>query len=176
MKKLTYFIVITFALISCGGDDGPTITHEMGSWNLDSFILTNVPSDYSNNEGRIFGVSQISFGGVVFESYEITFNSDQTFERNIGLAGPNVNENGTWKLEGDDLTLTSEDGENTQEYSIEKNEDDQLWWSTGSQFSLLKNSVADTLTQEWVNTLSDDDFFALFDQVSVDLVFAFERQ
>lgn len=177
MKKIFIFLLMASLFSSCGGDDEPVMTHEMGSWELDSFILANVPLDYSNNEGRIFAVNQISFGGgLVLDSYELTLNSDMTYERSIGVTGPDIRDNGQWSLEDDILTLTEEDADEDEEYDIEENDNDQLWWSVESQFSLLKNSVADTITQEWVDTLTDEEFFALFDVVTVDLVYAFERQ
>ncbi|SNS69010.1 hypothetical protein SAMN05421640_0865 [Ekhidna lutea] len=176
MKKVLCLLAASMILLSCGKDDGPVITHEMGSWDLDSFILTNLPAEYSNNEGRIFLVNQISFGGLVFESYEITFNSDLTYERSVGVPGPDIKDNGTWELDGDDLILMSEDADQEEEYRVEQNEDDQLWWSIESQFSLVKDAIADTITQEYIDTLTDEEFFDLFDAVSVDLVYAFERQ
>ncbi|WP_424961079.1 hypothetical protein [Ekhidna sp.] len=177
MKKALLLSLILLALISsCGSDDEPTLTHEMGSWELDSYILVNVPADYSNNDGRIFEVDEISFGGLVIDSYEISLNSDMTYERSIGVAGPDIKDNGTWVLDDDVLILTGEDADQDEEYDIEENDNDQLWWSVEAQFSLIKNSVADTLTQEWVDTLTDEEFFDLFDAVSVDLIYAFERQ
>ncbi len=177
MKKILSLIAASIILFSCGGDDDPVTTHEMGSWELDSFILTNVPADYAQfNEGRVFLVNQISFGGIVFESYEITFNSNFTFERSIGVPGPDLRDNGTWELDGDNLILMAEDEDFEEEYNVEQNENNQLWWSVESQFSLLKDAIADTITQEYVDTLTDQEFADLFDAVSVDLVYAFERQ
>ncbi|MEM7297550.1 MAG: hypothetical protein AAF391_04715 [Bacteroidota bacterium] len=176
MKKSIYALVLASFLFSCGGDDDPVATHEVGEWELDSYILTNVPSDYSFNEGRIFAVNEISFGGIVFESYEVTFNVDKTYARTVGVTGPDIKDNGTWELDGDDLTLSSEDFDDDEEYEVERNEDDQLWWSVSSQFSLLEDAIADTITQEYIDSITDEEFFALFDPVTVDLVYAFERK
>ncbi len=172
MKKLFGLLTASIMLLSCGKDDGPIVTHEMGIWELDSYIISNVPDGFKQkNEGSIFGVSEISFGGVIIESYELTLNSNMTYERSIGVTGPDVKDDGIWELDDDLLILTPED-EDEQEYRIEENDNDQLWWSVESQFLLLH----DTVTADYFNSLDETGKAELFTAVSVDLVYAFERQ
>jgi hypothetical protein len=173
MKKSFYLLFASFVLLSCGKDDGPVITHEMGTWELDSYILSNVPEGFKQkNEGQILAVNEISFGGgVTIESYELTLNSDMTYKRTIGVTGPDIKDDGTWVFEDDVLTLTPED-EDEQEYRIEENDNDQLWWSVESQFLLLH----DTVTADYYNSLDNEGQNELFTAVSIDLVYAFERQ
>ena len=172
----TSVLLTLFALSSCGSDDdGGPPPHIVGDWEFDSFILSNVPSAYSNNEGAILAIDQISFGGSAIESYGIEFIADGRFDRSIGVLGPDLNDEGTWVLEDDELTLDSDDIDDDEIFDVEKNEDDQLWLSVEVQFSLLPNAVADTLTNEYYNGLSNEDKDALFDVVSLDLVYAFKK-
>lgn len=173
MKKVLYLLLASaMFFISCSKDDEPVLTHEIGTWELDSYILTNLPAGFTNNEGRIFAVNEINFGGVSFDSYEITFASDFTYQREISVTGPDLNDEGTWELDGDDLTLISDEFDDEEDYNIEENEDDQLWWSLEVQFGLLH----DTTTQAYVDTLTPEELADLITPVSLDLVYAFERK
>ena len=176
MKKI-FYVLLSLILFqtACGDSESEPDAHEIGDWGLDSFILSNLPLGFTSNEGRVLEVSDLSFGGASFEAYDITFENNGAYSRRIEIAGPNLNDDGTWEYDGDDLTLfTPEDEEEV--YPIEKNASDQLWWSTEVQFSLIEDAVLDTLTADYANSLTDDEFFALFSTVSLDLVYAFERQ
>lgn len=181
MNKICYLLIVLL-FFSCGKDDGPTITHEMGDWKLDAFILSNVPATHSRSEGAIIKANELIFGGETFDSYTLSLNSDQTFERTIEVTGPNVKTNGNWQLTGDDLVLTykdSRDEDQEEEYKITKNESDQLWWSLKSNFLLVSNARLDSISKlpsGWDKDLSADDRNKFYDQVSLDLVFTFERK
>ncbi|MEM7110094.1 MAG: hypothetical protein AAF519_17835 [Bacteroidota bacterium] len=178
-KLLAFGMILSFGLmISCGDDDSDSAPppHEVGDWDLDSYLLLNLPSDYASREGQIQQLNEITFNGVAFESYTLNLMANGTYTRRIELPGPNVNDNGTWEADDDELTLVSEDFDDSEDFEIERNQDDQLWLSVASQFLLIRDAVADTLTQEYVSTLSEEEFDALFDVVSLDLVYAFERE
>lgn len=180
MKRNLLFIGVLFGLITlagCGSDDGPsTPPHIVGTWELDSYIFINLPSAYASNEGRIFLLNEITFNNVAFEAYTLNLAANGTYTRKVEVPGPSLNDDGTWTLDGDDFVLDPEDSNDDNEFRLEKNEDDQFWISQESQFALIKDSVLDTLTQEYVDGLSNEEFNALFDPVSLDLVFAFERE
>ncbi|MEO9475550.1 MAG: hypothetical protein ABJG41_08445 [Cyclobacteriaceae bacterium] len=173
LKLLAALSIILFT-VSCSDDEPKPAPHEVGDWELDSFFITDLPSDYQLNDGRTFGVSEILFGGIQFESYTITINANGSFSRKIGLINsPNLNDDGSWEIDDDDFELVTEDGDEL--FGIEKNESDQLWLSTPATFGLVKDDILDTLSQAWVNSLTDEEYNALFDPVSLDLVYAFER-
>ncbi|MEM9298388.1 MAG: hypothetical protein AAGA64_08355 [Bacteroidota bacterium] len=179
MKRnlLVFGIILSVGLItSCGDDDSDAPPpHEVGVWELDSYILTNLPSDYASNEGVILLLDDLSFGGISFESYTLELMTNGTYTRKIEVPGPSINDDGTWLLDDDDLVLDSEDSDTDEEFGVERNEDDQLWLSQDVQFALIKDSVLDTLTQEYVDNITQEEFNALFDNVNLDLVYAFER-
>lgn len=176
-KQLLYSLIIGMTILaSCGGDSEKVDPHHIGSWDLDSYILLNVPSDYSNNEGRILLLNQLLLGGVVIEKYTLNILSDGSYSRKIEIPGPSLNDAGMWSLDDDDFALDSDEDDGDVDWTVEKNEDDQLWFSQSQIFSLIKNSVADTITQDWADSITDEEFNALFDQVTLDLVFAFEKQ
>ncbi len=177
MKKLLYLSIVgTMFLTSCGNDDSVAPTHEIGTWLLDSYVLTNPPAGFEGSDGIAFQVNEISFGGVAFDSYEITFAQDGTFTRRIGVSiGPNINDDGTWSITDDDIVLTSSDTETDEEYTVERNENDQLWWSTETSFALLSDFRSDSLVNAGVTSLTQEQFTQLASVVVVDLIYAFER-
>jgi len=175
MKRVLTILILAICF-SCGGDgDDPVPTHEVGNWELDFFATINVPLEYQLSEGEIYDLSILSFDGVSLESYELNLNSDLTYTRSLGVQGPNINDNGTWILEDDELILTDED-ENDFTFEIQRNEEDQLWLSEEINFGLVKDAIRDTITAEWISTLSNAELNALIDPVILDLVYAFERE
>ena len=59
---------------------------------------------------------------------------------------------------------------------MERNENEQLWLSTEVNFLLIKDATLDTLTSDHVAEMTEEEFQALFDQVTLDLVYAFEKE
>lgn len=183
MKKGLYILLVSSILAtSCGGDDAPTPTHEVGTWELDSYQFINLPPGFSRNEGAAFAINQLSFGGIVFEDYTIILNLDGTFDREIGVTGPDVDDSGTWTLEDDILNLESDTG-GVQDWEVQKNEDDDLHLSVESSFLFIPDIYFDTVTQtylDYLDTLTDaqlDSVESAIDEVVVmDLVYVFERQ
>ena len=181
-KNLFYFMLLPLVLMmACSSDDEPEPTHEMGDWSLDSFILINLPDAFSSNENAVAPINAISFGGVTFDSYDITLATDNTFTRRIAIDGPNINDSGEWELASGRLTLATEDG--TEEFTVERNESDQLWLSEEAQFGFIPDIYFDTVTQTYIdflNTLTDAQLdsvnSSLTQAVTLDLVYAFERQ
>lgn len=165
---------LAFVFTACGDDDGDTTpSHEIGEWDLLNYALLNVPSAYSNSEGRTLALNQVTLG---ITSYELDLEADGTFDRSIGIIGrlPDDDE-GTWVLDDNDLTLDSEDLSDDEIFSVEKNEEDDLWLSVSLNFFLIPNTVDDTLTQAYFNSLTEEEQDALFDPVPVDFTFVFER-
>ena len=188
MKKLllTGITVTTLLfLTSCGGDgDDPAPAHEVGTWELDSYALQGFPTGFESNEGLILTLDQITFGGVQFQGYELTLNSDGTYSRSIEITGPDVDDNGTYTLEGDDLELESEDGD-FQEFDVVRNEDDDLWLSQrdGITSSFIPDIYFDTVTQTYIDFLQtlteaqlDSVNAELSEVLELDLVFVLERK
>jgi len=178
MKRNLLLIGALFSFLtlsSCGDDDQAPPPHIVGEWDLDSYIFINLPSDYANNEGRIFLLNQIFFNGIAFEEYTLNLAQNGTYTRKIEVPGPSASDDGTWTLDGDDFILDSSDAGDDEEFTVERNESDQLWLASERQFPLIKDAILDTLTQEYADSLSNEEFNALFDLVTLDLVFAFER-
>ncbi|MEM6737561.1 MAG: hypothetical protein AAGC64_07365 [Bacteroidota bacterium] len=187
MKKLLLFNITLFFLLcgtSCGDDDEePTLTHEIGEWSLDSYALQNFPAGFESNEGLLLRVDQISLGGLSVESYKLVLNNDGTYTRSIDVTGPDVNDNGTWELDDDDLELEPEDGD-FQEFSVARNENNDLWLvaRNGITTAFIPDIYFDTVTQsylDFLDTLSNDQIDSisnvLSEPVVADLVYIFER-
>lgn len=176
-KNLLYTLVIGLAMLaSCGGSDETPAPHQVGTWDLNSFIVTNTPSSHSLNENAVYQIDRISFGGVTYQKYTLDLLNDGTYTRKIEVpVGPSINDSGTWTLNGDDFTLESSD-DFTDEFKVARNATDQLWLSEPRSFLLMPNNILDTLTTAYVATLTADQFFALHNEVTVDFVNAFERE
>ncbi|MTI39861.1 hypothetical protein [Fulvivirga lutimaris] len=173
LLSILALVFLSFFSSCSKDDDEPAPPHEVGSWNLVNYALLNVPSDYSYNEGRSFDLDEISLG---IEKYELNLEADLTFSRKVNFSGVIPSQDaGTWVLEDEELILTSEDSSDDEVFSIEKNEDDDLWIYFPIQFGLIKNSVIDTLTSEYVNSLTNEEYNDLFDPVNLDFVFLLER-
>ncbi|MEQ8927620.1 MAG: hypothetical protein RLO81_17520 [Fulvivirga sp.] len=168
-------LIISISLVSCSKDDDPAPPpHEVGTWNLSSYALKNVPGPYSYNENAAFELDEVTLG---ITSYELTLNQDLTYSRTIAVSGSlPQDDNGTWVADELELTLDSEDFDDNEIFDIQKNENDDLWISFPLQFLLLKNAIADTLSNEYVSELTNEEFNALFDPVSVDFVLVFDRE
>jgi len=186
MRKFLLLAVVTSLLFisSCGSDsDGPTPTHEVGQWSLDSYALQGFPTGFEDNEGLLLRIDQITLGGLEVESYELMLNIDGTYTRTIDVTGPNINDNGTWTLDDDDLELESEDG-NFQEFDVNTNEDNNLWLVERNSLnvSFIPDIYFDTVTQAYIDFVQsltqeqqDSVDNALSQTIQVDLVYLFER-
>ena len=177
LRLLFYTLLIFVGVImsACGDDDDDDAPppHEVGIWDLKNYALINVPADYASNEGRRFELNQVNLG---IESYELNLEASGTFSRDINFTGVIPQEDmGTWAVNEGELTLDSNDFDDNESFGIEKNESDDLWLSFPLQFSLIQDDVLDTLTQEYADSLTDEEFSDLFDPVNVDFVFLFER-
>ena len=166
--------ILALTFTACGDDDGDaTPSHEIGEWDLLNYALLNVPSAYSNSEGRTLALNQVNLG---ITSYELELNTNGTFDRSVGVIGriPDDDE-GTWVQDENDLILDSDDFEDDEIFGVEKNEEDDLWLSISLNVPLLQNTIDDTLTSTYFNSLTEEERDALFDSVPVDFTFIFER-
>lgn len=168
-------------MVSCKDDEEPTPPHEVGVWELDSYVFVNFPAGFESNEDLAFGVSQLSFGGVTFEDYTLTLVKDGTFILEIGVPGPDIEDEGTWELDDEELILEGEDSD--LEWTVEKNEEDELWLSLETQSGFIPDIYYDTVTQvyrDYLETLTDAQLDSvgnvLTQTVSFDLVYIFERE
>lgn len=130
MKNFLHATLFAFSLVfiaSCSSDD-PEPTHEMGTWVLENFVVSGLPSSYSNSEGA---VRTISYYG--FESYSVVLNQDNTFLTSIKRPNsPTGTIQGTWELTTDKLIFTTNPGtedESSSEFSLITNQSNQLWYS-----------------------------------------------
>ena len=170
-------IIGTVALVflaSCGNDDDPRIPDPVeGKWKLEAFQLTEAPAGFTSWEGVVLEIGQL----VSWEDYEVNFMANNTFTRRIYLPGADVNDDGTWTKEGDLLILISnEDTTFEEEYNIEENSDAELIWSELIQLSLIEDAVRDTLTQAYVDTLTEEEFDALFTDIDIKLNYVFNKE
>lgn len=89
--------------VSCGEDE-PPIDPLVGEWELDEIEFSNPPSGHrlATNpvtESTIWGES----------SYIITFNADGTYERELDRSQGDVEDEGTWEKDGEDLDLDQDE-------------------------------------------------------------------
>ncbi len=172
-KHLLYLLILPILfLAACGKDDDqPEPTHEVGTWELEGFLLSNLPNGFTGYEGLQLGLSDLNFGGVSYDSYTLDLNIDGSYSIEIEVGLLDDEDTGTWTLDGDELILDSDEfGE--QAWDVVENEDDDLWLSQTSNFSLFHDSV----TQAQLDTLTDEEINQLLNSVTLDLIFAFERK
>ena len=109
MKKLLQLFILSIwsvgFLSSCGSDDGPTINPIVGEWELNEVTFSEAPSAFSRFNG---GTDNNVYGET---KYTITFNSDQTYLRELRINGGTFEDDGEWELDGDDLTLDQDDSD-----------------------------------------------------------------
>jgi len=187
MKRKIQSIIMLGLLIlaSCGSDEDPEPPHIVGSWDLENFIIINLPTSYSRNEGRTFQINELTFGGATFSSYNLDIAADGTYIRKIGFAGsPSANDQGAWTLsdDGNDLNIAANDDDTGVDWDVAKNELDQLWLTQPSTFGFISDATINQLEDEhgeglteYLNGLTDEEFDALVDPVIVDLLYAFTR-
>jgi hypothetical protein len=183
MKK-SYLLLsaIVIFLASCKDKDSPVLPHEVGVWELDSYLFINFPTGFEDNDGSAFELNQLTFGGATYNEYILNLKSDGTFVRNIDIPGPDIEDSGKWELSDETLTLDSDDN-GESEWKVEKNEDQDLWISFETQNAFLPDIYFDTVTQAYIDylgTLTSDQLDSvanvLSEVVLFDLVFVLERQ
>ena len=158
---------------SCGKDDEPRVPDALeGTWALDAFQLTEAPAGFESYEGLVLELGRL----VAWEDYEITFAADNTYSRRIFLAGPDNTDEGVWTKEGTSLNLKPNEEDFEEDYTIETNSDIELIWSEPITLSLIEDAVRDTLSQAYVDSLTDEEFDALFANVDINLNFIFDKQ
>lgn len=174
--KLLLPTLALFALsfMSCGSDsEDPTPPHEVGTWNLSQYALKNVPEAYNRSEGATFELDEINLG---ITAYELKLNQNLSYSRSLSSTGTlPLDDAGTYTITKTELTLNSDDEDEDEIFDVQKNTNDDLWLSLPLNFGLIKNSVLDTLTNEYYNSLTNDEKNALFDAVTVDFILVFDR-
>lgn len=178
MKTLKLFFALSALLIfvSCGGDsDGPTINPLVGEWSLNAIEVSDPPAGYSldliNTEppSTILGES----------NYTLTLGDDMTYTRVMAAASVFDNEgnvisadledDGTWVEEGEDLTLTQVNS-NIQglitEFTVKAvAETGLILETTDLWFAWPPEIASDPVALDTLD--SNEDFFALFDEYGV---------
>ena len=164
--------VLTF--MSCGSDsEDPAPPHEVGTWKLSQYALKNVPAAYNYNEGVTFALNEVNLG---ISSYELILNQNLSYSRTLSSSGSLPQDDaGIYTITEAELTLNSDNDDQDEVFDVQKNTSDDLWLSLPLQFGLIKNTVIDTLTAEYYNSLTADEQDALFDPVNVDFVLVFDR-
>lgn len=169
---LTFAMLAVITFSSCGDDEeAAPPPHEVGEWTLENYALMNLPPDYQRYEGSTFPPSV--FGT---ESYTLKLLVNKTFEREIETAGTLPQDDmGTYTISEDELILNSHDSADEEVYNLERNRNNRLWLGLPIQTLLLTDAIADTITQEYINSLTEQEYEDLHDIVSLDLIFAFEK-
>jgi hypothetical protein len=183
MKK--YYLILSALIVllaSCKDKDSPVLPHEVGIWELDSYLFINFPSGFEDNDGTILEINQLTFGGASYNEYVLNLKSDATYSLEVDVPGPDIEDSGKWTLEDETLTLDSDDN-GEFEWKVEKNEDRDLWISYETQNAFLPDIYFDTVTQAYIDylgTLTSDQLDSvanvLSEVVLFDLVFVLERQ
>ena len=182
MKNQIIIFTLCFAFIlGCGDDEEPTLTHEMGDWELVNFALLNLPPGFTSREAQKLELNEISY----IQAYQLSLKSDGTYSRTIEESGflPNSS-SGEWRIAETTFTLTPDDDANAEEnYKVEENENDNFWISDPEEFQLIPDIYYDTVTQDFIDYYNALDIEAknainatLFQKVSLDLAYIFERQ
>ena len=180
MKKyLLYLLIVPLVVFSgCGEDDEPEPTHEIGTWELQGFIMTDFPDAYSIWDGGQYAVSALGW-----DSFTMELNIDGTYELDVEAGLSDLNDSGTWTLSGDELTFDSNvDDDNDIEWEVVDNANDDLdlklpfqslWPTTADVDSLLATdeyqNATDTEKNDLLNSLDND-------VVSHSIIYVLERE
>ena len=189
-KNLLLFIAITSLLVvsSCGGDE-EAVNPLLGLWELDDVSIDANGSefDYLDESGANDLVGESEF--------TIEFNADMTFERILedvqftDGSTRDIEEEGEWELDDDDLDLDSEGDEvNGLPYSfkVDANTSTELVLSFSENNSAFPQSKIDdwfadgTLDAAGFFTVTQDQFDSLVlnfaQNVTVDFVLEFDKK
>ena len=189
-KNLLLFIAITSLLVvsSCGGDE-EAVNPLLGLWELDDVSIDANGSefDYLDESGANDLVGESEF--------TIEFNADMTFERILedvqftDGSTRDIEEEGEWELDDDDLDLDSEgDDVNGLPYSfkVDANTSTELVLSFSENNSAFPQSKIDdwfadgTLDAAGFFTVTQDQFDSLVlnfaQNVTVDFVLEFDKK
>lgn len=177
MKKYLLLIAMigTLGFSSCEEEETPPPPHEVGNWDLKNYALINLPNNFQMNEGRTFQLNELNLG---IEAYLLNLLANGNYEREVRFSGRLPSEDaGTYSIKDDELILNSDDSNDDEVYSLEKNSKNKLWFSQPVQFPLIEDAILDTLTQEYYESLTPEERQEkLFTVVNLDLVFAFEKE
>jgi len=191
MKKNLLLVIAVASLVfisSCGGDE-EQINPIIGLWELDDVSVDAQGSefDYIDDSG---------LNNLVGESeFTIEFKADMTFERNLEDVEfsngtiRDIEEEGEWELDGDELDLDSDDpeiGGLPYGFKVEENSSTELVLSfseNGTFFPLSKLqewSDDGTLDANGFFTLTDEQIDSLFtnfqENVNIDFVLEFDKR
>ena len=169
-KNLLYALLITAAfLVSCG-DDEPNVNPIVGTWELFNASRTVTESGFDylnfNDQAALFGESNYSF----------EFQADGTYERRLQsvllIDGSivNIDDSGTWELDGDDLDLDVDGtriGGLSYQYTVEELEGNDMrlaFFETSSAFpqsKVLEWFDDGTLDKNGEFTVTDEEYDSL---------------
>ncbi len=191
-------MALAFLGILSGCSEDPPPPHPIvGEWGLDAFDVVNidiVSGPYSESEltvqfddpsayGSIWQVNEYYdfFFDLAYDSYDITFNNDNTFSRRLGQLGADVIEEGTWEIDTDvtELILDIDGGTFNEEYtfvsSILDTEVALQQLGVVPEFLLIYPDaiLADTLT-DW-SFETQERILAITASVTLDVNLYFER-
>jgi hypothetical protein len=157
-------------LSSCDDDDDKKPSPLVGEWDRDIYVLTELPANFQNFENLEADALYRNE-----EGYQITFNANGTYSRRISFSGPDVNDTGKWKYEGNELSLDSDDSTDDEEFEVEGEiTTNQLVLSQILNFPLLPDNVTDTLTNAWANA-NPTKLNEYYQDVDVKVLYLFEK-
>ncbi len=187
MKKYTLAILLgaLILFVSCDEDE-PKIDPIVGLWELDRVEISDVPSGFASLEGS----GSTAYGE---DSYTIEFFSDFTYEREIDNIPDfgDIDDEGEWSIDGDELELDPEDevGGLTYSFTIDEEIDDRelivssltTFQTYSDQFqadweanfdTISFDANGDALYPEILNAVLEENF----QSVQVKLTLEFDRQ
>lgn len=177
MKTRLLIITVLFAFsltTACKEEEAPP-PHIVGEWSLREFAITNVPTAYSYSDLSIY--QPADFG---YTSYTMSIINDGKYSRLWTIDGNATNDSGDWELTDDTFILNSDNIGLSEDFAVDKNENNKLWLSQSTLFPLVKDAIRDTLTQAYIDEiytdgLTDAEYNILFDNVTVDFTSVFEK-
>lgn len=179
-RLLVFSLVLSgLFIVACGDDDAPPVNPLVGEWELDEIIVVNPPSGYSSVDG-------VEFNTLAGESsYVITFNSDLTYSREVDDIPQqgDLEDEGTWSLDEDDLSLDVDDGDEANilflDFDVNGDIDDKLNVTVDAEIFALSDAILSD--PQFVDTVKTQaQFNAVFQQravsIPVELELEFDKQ
>lgn len=168
---LMLIVSFLFMTITSCDDDEEKPSPLVGDWERDVYVLSELPANFQNFEGLT--ATSLFLGE---EGYTITFKANGTYSRRIAFTGPDLNDTGKWKYEGDEINLDSDDANvNDEEFEVEEEiTPNQLVLSQIFPLRLLPDAVTDTLTNEWADA-NPTELDQYYQDVDVKVLYLFEK-
>ncbi len=165
-------------LCSCGSDENDPVDPIVGTWKRNFYQFKNLPGTHKNYENLMLPSHYVPSTTGIYDdkSYELTFNGNHTFNRILVFSSASgYIDKGTWEINGNQLTLDSEESSNDEVYTLHSNSGSTMAFYQWQTWLLLPDGVIDTLDVDYFDANAEMLFDRYADEVELKMYYFFEK-